>query len=153
MIPGFAYTLHVATEVKTRHVNLLLISDGQTQHYCLIKNFSRIVAKQYSDHDGELAYCSFFHTASTGKRILDNAHVWRMPNGDVMNTSSSVSDTVEKRRRSSKIQLSSFATFTNKLKHRSWSTPTLKVFSFRRTRRVVKTPRNTKNTWPVRTRT
>ena len=35
-IPGFAYPLHVATEVKSRHVNLLLISNDHTQHYCLI---------------------------------------------------------------------------------------------------------------------
>ena len=45
MIPGFAYTLHVATEVKTRHVDLLLIGNGATQHYCWIKNFSALVSK------------------------------------------------------------------------------------------------------------
>jgi hypothetical protein len=29
-----------------RHVNLLLISNGQWSHYCLIRNFSRLVRSQ-----------------------------------------------------------------------------------------------------------
>ena len=49
----FAYTLRVAKDIKPRHVNLLMISD-KIKHYC-----SCLVSSQYSDHDGELAYCHF----------------------------------------------------------------------------------------------
>ena len=57
--PGFAYALRVTNEVRPRHVNLLLIANDDTQHYCWIKNFSRLVSAQYSEFDGELAYCHF----------------------------------------------------------------------------------------------
>ena len=40
---GFVYPLQVAQELKERHVNMLLISNENTSHYCLIKNFSRLV--------------------------------------------------------------------------------------------------------------
>ena len=44
---GFVYTLQVAREVKTKHVNLLMISnDDGINHYCLIHNFSRLVRSQ-----------------------------------------------------------------------------------------------------------
>ena len=58
-VPGFAYTLRVAREVKPRHADLLLIGNNDTQHYCWINKFSRLVSAQYSVHDGELAYCRF----------------------------------------------------------------------------------------------
>ena len=57
--PGFAYPLRVAKEVKPRHVDLLLISNDETQHYCWIKKFSALVSSQYSGYHGELAYCRF----------------------------------------------------------------------------------------------
>ena len=56
---GFVYPLRVSKEVKPQHVNLLLIANDETSHYCWIKNFSRLVSAQYSRHDGELAYCRF----------------------------------------------------------------------------------------------
>ena len=68
-IPGFAYPLHITVELKPRHVNLLLISNEKTQHYCLITNFSRLVAKQYSGCKRELAYCRFCLHGFYGKAI------------------------------------------------------------------------------------
>ena len=56
--PGYAFTLHIAEEVKPNHVNLLMIGD-EVKHYCWVKHFSRLVSAQYSQHDGELAYCHF----------------------------------------------------------------------------------------------
>ena len=43
---GFAHPLKIAKDVMERHVNLLLISNGQWSHYCLIRNFSRLVRSQ-----------------------------------------------------------------------------------------------------------
>ena len=57
--PGFAYPLRVAKEVKPRHVDLLLIGNDETQHYCWIKNFSALVGSQYSGNQHEYAYCRF----------------------------------------------------------------------------------------------
>ena len=57
--PGFAYPLRVAREVKPRHANLLLIANDEKQHYCWIKNFSRLVGAQYTASKNEHAYCRF----------------------------------------------------------------------------------------------
>ena len=38
-------------------VNLLLISDGEKQHYCLIKSLSRLLSSQMSKHDHANSFC------------------------------------------------------------------------------------------------
>ena len=45
---GFIYPLKVSKEVNGCHVNLLLIADDDTNHYCFIKDFGRLVESQYS---------------------------------------------------------------------------------------------------------
>ena len=57
--PGFAYTLRIASEVKPRHADLLLIANDEKQHYCWINNFSCLVSAQYSSAEHEYAYCRF----------------------------------------------------------------------------------------------
>ena len=44
---GFIYPLKVTKEMNERHVNLLLITDDDTNHYCFIKNFVRLVGPQF----------------------------------------------------------------------------------------------------------
>ena len=39
------------------YVNLLLISQGEKKHYCLIKSMSRLLSKQTSTHDHKKYYC------------------------------------------------------------------------------------------------
>ena len=57
---GFAYTLHIAKEVKFCHVNLLMIgNDDEIKHYCWIKYFICLASAQYSSYDGELANFKF----------------------------------------------------------------------------------------------
>ena len=56
---GYFYPLKVVKEIKEKHVDMLLISKGETNHYCWIKNFSRLVGSQYSKNEKELAYCRF----------------------------------------------------------------------------------------------
>ena len=41
--PGYAYTLRVAEDIKSNHVNLLMIGD-EVKHYCWIKHFLRLVS-------------------------------------------------------------------------------------------------------------
>ncbi|GBM25006.1 hypothetical protein AVEN_50348-1 [Araneus ventricosus] len=59
---------------KERHVNLLLISDGEKRHYILIKNMSRLLP-DLTKHNGEKFYCDFcLHRFSLKKdsEIIDS---------------------------------------------------------------------------------
>ena len=38
-------------------INLLLISDGEKQHYCIIKSLSRLLSSQVSDHKESNSFC------------------------------------------------------------------------------------------------
>ena len=55
----YVYPLKVAREMKTKHVDMLMLSDGEKTHYCWIKNFSKLLHGQYTQWHGELAYCRF----------------------------------------------------------------------------------------------
>ena len=39
------------------NVILMLIEEGEVKHYCLVKNLSRLVSSQVSNHDGKLYLC------------------------------------------------------------------------------------------------
>ena len=52
------YPLHTSKNFDQKHhIDLLLISNKETNHYCLIKNFSRIVSAQSSSHEHKTYYC------------------------------------------------------------------------------------------------
>ena len=51
------YPLRISKTKRPRIVNLLLISDGEKQHYCLIKSLSRLLSSQMSNHDGSIVFC------------------------------------------------------------------------------------------------
>ncbi len=68
---GFAYTLRVVKEVKPRHVNLLLISNDDTNHYCLIKNFSRLVRSQVTNRNTQHHFCRFCLHGFTRANLLE----------------------------------------------------------------------------------
>ena len=53
------YPIRVVSTSNTNHADLLLISEGEKQHYCLIRNFSRLVGSQISKHDGRMYFCKF----------------------------------------------------------------------------------------------
>ena len=42
---------------RKHHIDLLLISNEETNHYCLIKNFSRLMNSSKSKHHGKKYYC------------------------------------------------------------------------------------------------
>ena len=62
---GFDKTIYPLRISKTKSerserrwiVNLLLISDGEKQHYCLIKSLSRLLSSQLTKHDGSIVFC------------------------------------------------------------------------------------------------
>ena len=53
---GDVYPLRLSKSERTQ-VNLLLISDGEKQHYCLIKSLSRLLSSQMSKHGHTNAFC------------------------------------------------------------------------------------------------
>ena len=48
---GDVYPLRLSKSESEQTINLLLISDGEKQHYCLIKSLSRLLSSQMSKHD------------------------------------------------------------------------------------------------------
>ena len=67
---GF-YPLRITRDIKDRHINLLLITDGEKSHYCLIRNFSALLSKRSKDgHKQHFCY-NCLH-AFTKKSLLDN---------------------------------------------------------------------------------
>ena len=54
---GGIYPLQISKTKRPRIVNLLLISDGVKQHYCLIKSLSRLLSSQLTNHDGSIVFC------------------------------------------------------------------------------------------------
>ena len=56
---GFIYPLKVSKEVNKRHVHLFLIADDDTNHYCFIKDFGKLVGSQYSSANHKTYFCRF----------------------------------------------------------------------------------------------
>ena len=46
------YPLRRAKEIRESHIQLLLIRDGDESHYCLIRNFNRLLASRTKHHGG-----------------------------------------------------------------------------------------------------
>ena len=51
------YPLRLSKTKRRWIVNLLLISDGEKQHYCFIKSLSRLLSSQMSKHDHANSFC------------------------------------------------------------------------------------------------
>jgi len=54
---GYVYPLRVSSKQCKRVVDLLLISDGEKQHYCVIKSLSRLLASQVSNTKWKRYFC------------------------------------------------------------------------------------------------
>ena len=71
-VEGFPYPLKVAKEVKEKHVNMLLVNNGDTNHFTFIKSFSRLVG---SDGDHRKFFCRFcLHGFCNDYRDSSNSH-------------------------------------------------------------------------------
>ena len=53
---GVVYPLRLSKK-NEQVINLLLIANEETNHFCWIKNMSRLISKQKSDHNGKLHFC------------------------------------------------------------------------------------------------
>ena len=54
---GYVYPLRISSKQCERVVDLLLISDDEKQHYCLIKSLSRLLASQVSNMKCKRCFC------------------------------------------------------------------------------------------------
>ena len=55
---GDVYPLRLSKSERMQIINLLLISDGEKQHYCLItESLSRLLSSQMSKHDHTKSFC------------------------------------------------------------------------------------------------
>jgi hypothetical protein len=71
---GFVYPLRVTRAVEGGMcINLLLLEseDGGPSHYCLIKNFSRLVGSQMSKHGHSLHFCHFCLHGFSRQNLLE----------------------------------------------------------------------------------
>ena len=56
--PGYVYPLRISNASGRQvHIDLLLISDGKIQHYCLINSLSRLLSSQTSKTGHERFFC------------------------------------------------------------------------------------------------
>ena len=53
---GF-YPLRISKPKREKNIDLLLISDGEKQHYTVIKSLSRLLSSQVTNHDGSVDFC------------------------------------------------------------------------------------------------
>lgn len=51
------YPLRISKQEREKPINVLLISDGAKQHYCLIKDMSRLLSSQTSKREHKQHYC------------------------------------------------------------------------------------------------
>ena len=65
------YPLHITKSKRDVHINLLLISDNDKRHYCLITNFSRLMGDR-TKNTKECFYCMTCLHGFTRKDLLDN---------------------------------------------------------------------------------
>lgn len=49
--------IYFSKNKKNRHVNLLIVEEGERSHYVLIKNLSRLISAQLSKHTGRIHLC------------------------------------------------------------------------------------------------
>ena len=52
------YPLQISKTKRTQIVNLLLISDGEKQHFCIIKSLRRLLSSQVSNHHESIWFCA-----------------------------------------------------------------------------------------------
>ena len=62
------------------HVNLLLMSKGEKRHYCVIRNFSRLLGNR-TKHNGENHYCNYCLHGFSRRELLEDHVPYCLPNG------------------------------------------------------------------------
>lgn len=66
------FPLYITDSRYDKHVNLLLIWNGEKRHYCLIKNMSRLLGDR-TKNDGMTHYCNYcLHAFSKEEKFLNH---------------------------------------------------------------------------------
>ena len=67
------FLLRITTVTTARyHVNLLYITAGKTSHYVLAKDLSRLVLRQYNNHNHKKYFCQYCLHGCTSEEVLKN---------------------------------------------------------------------------------
>ena len=67
------FPLRITTLTVARdHVNLLYITAGETSHYVLVKDLSRLVSRQYNNDKGKKYFCQYCLQGCTSEEALKN---------------------------------------------------------------------------------
>ena len=51
------FPFYISQNIRTHHINLLLVSNGEQSHYCLINNMSRLLRSSVSNHENQVFFC------------------------------------------------------------------------------------------------
>ena len=65
------FPLRISKDMKDKHINLLLLAEGDKRHYCLIRDFSRLMG-QRTKHHGQAFYCYNCLHGFTRNDLLQN---------------------------------------------------------------------------------
>ena len=65
------YPLRISRNTGLRHVDLMFLTNAETQHYCWVKSLSRLLTAQVTEHDGEAYFCCWCLNHFTRQDILD----------------------------------------------------------------------------------
>ena len=74
------FPLHITPKRDVTHINLLLLSDGDKQHNCLITNMSRLLNDR-TKHKGSELYCNYCLHAFRRQDLLDDHVPYCQPHG------------------------------------------------------------------------
>ena len=67
-----AYPIYISKHRSPRHVDLLLISQGANQHYCLITNLNRFLCHQTKNGDQRFYCCHCLHGFKTAHSLAEH---------------------------------------------------------------------------------
>ena len=65
------YPIYISKEKFDDHLDLLLLTEGENHHYCLIKNFNRFMYKQ-TEHKEKKHFCKFCLQCFSSEIVLNN---------------------------------------------------------------------------------
>ena len=71
---GQRYPIHLSKEKFYHCLNLLLITEGEKKHYCLLKNFNKFMHNQ-TKNNGRKHFCMYCLQGFSSERVLNNHKV------------------------------------------------------------------------------
>lgn len=74
------YPLHLTKMRGVRHANVLVINKGDNSHYCLIKNFNRLMSDQNNDRS-QYHFCHYCLHGFSTKRLLEQHVIYCQVHG------------------------------------------------------------------------